>query len=154
MLVTLADLCHRCLGLEIPELEETTQQRLQDISPPWIRMRNPVDIWPSTTIHGIEYAYREAIAALMNDKNIDAVVPILVLTEGLGMPKLDFLVDYARKHPEKPLYVTASGDKKCIEEAKAFLEPRGVPTFLLIEEPFEVLSVLSRCRAAMERPQA
>ena len=38
-----------------------------------------------------------------------------------------------------------------MDAAKAFLEPRGVPTFPLIEEPFEVLSILSRCRKAMQR---
>ena len=37
------------------------------------------------------------------------------------------------------------------EETKAFLEPKGVPTFRLIEEPFEVLSILHRCRVAMNR---
>jgi hypothetical protein len=34
---------------------------------------------------------------------------------------------------------------------KAYLEPRGVPTFPLIEQPFEVLSFLARCRNAMQR---
>jgi len=38
-----------------------------------------------------------------------------------------------------------------MDAAKAYLEPRGVPTFPLIEQPFEVLSILARCRAAMQR---
>jgi hypothetical protein len=38
-----------------------------------------------------------------------------------------------------------------MEEAKDFLEPRGVPTFPMIEEPFETLSILARCRQALER---
>ena len=38
-----------------------------------------------------------------------------------------------------------------MEAAKAFLEPKGVPTYPLIEEPFEVLSILYRCRRNMER---
>ena len=44
MLVSLADLCVR-LGLEVPDLTPKTRERLQEISPPFIRMRNPVDIW-------------------------------------------------------------------------------------------------------------
>ena len=52
---------------------------------------------------------------------------------------------------EKPLYVTFSGEKKHMDAAKAFIEPRGVPIFPLIEEPFEVMSILSRCRNAMDR---
>jgi hypothetical protein len=39
-----------------------------------------------------------------------------------------------------------------MEQARSELEPKGVPTFSLIEEPFEVLSILARCRLAMERP--
>jgi acyl-CoA synthetase (NDP forming) len=152
MLVILADLCHQRWGLDVPQLEEATLKRLQEISPAYIRMRNPVDIWPSALEHGIEFSYGEAIEALMRDPNIDAVVPILMLADEVGVPPLDFLVKLAQKYPEKPLYVTFSAEKKQMEAAKAFLEPRGVPTFPLIEQPFEVLSILNRCRKAMERP--
>lgn len=153
MLVALADLCYQRWGLDVPDLEEVTQQRLQEISPTWIRMRNPVDIWPSALVHGIEYSYREAIEVLMKDPNIDAIVPILMLVEEVGIPNLDFIVELAKSYPEKLLYVTFSGDKKYMETAKAFLEPRGVPTFPLIEQPFEVISILNRCRKGMDRPQ-
>ncbi|MEE9400210.1 MAG: acetate--CoA ligase family protein, partial [Dehalococcoidales bacterium] len=152
MLVILADLCYQRWGLDIPQLEEVTRQRLQEISPSYIRMRNPVDIWPSALLHGIEYSYREGIEVLMKDSNIDAIVPILMLTDEVGVPPLDFIVELARNYPEKLLYVTFSGEKKHMEAAKAFLEPRGVPTFPLIEQPFEVLSILNRCRQAMGRP--
>lgn len=153
MLVALADLCYQRWGLDVPDLEEVTQQRLQEISPTWIRMRNPVDIWPSALVHGIEYSYREAIEVLMKDPNIDAIVPILMLVEEVGIPNLDFIVELAKSYPEKLLYVTFSGDKKYMETAKAFLEPRGVPTFPLIEQPFEVISILNRCRKGMDRPR-
>ncbi len=153
MLVVLADLCYQRWGLTVPELEESTRRRLQEISPPFIRMRNPVDIWPSALAHSIKFSYREGIEALMRDANIDAIVPIMMLTDAVGVPPLDFLVELAESYPEKLLYVTFSGEKHHMEAAKAFLEPRGVPTFPLIEEPFEVLSVLNRCRQAMTRPR-
>jgi len=47
MLVITTDLCQKQWNLDVPELEPANRQRLQDISPPYIRMRNPVDIWPS-----------------------------------------------------------------------------------------------------------
>ena len=151
MLVVLTDLCRQRWGLDVPDLEERSRQRLQEISPPYIRMRNPVDIWPSAVVYGVEYAYREGMIAALNDSNIDAVVPILMLTDDTGVPPLDFIVELAGKYREKPIYVTFSGEKKHMEAAKAFLEPRGVPTFPLIEEPFEILSILVRCGKAMER---
>jgi acyl-CoA synthetase (NDP forming) len=78
------------------------------------------------------------------------VVTILLLTEETGIPPLDFIVELAGRYPEKPIYTTFSGDKRHMDDAKAFLEPRGVPTFPLIEDPFEVLSILAKCRRAME----
>ena len=150
MLVVLTDLC-LSLGLKVPPFEESTRQFLQSISPPIVRMRNPVDIWFSAGIHGVEFAYREGTEAALKDPNIDAVVPVLLLTDETGVPPLDFLFDLAKKYPEKPIYVTFTGEKKHMDAGKAFLEPRGVPTFPLIEEPFEVLSLLARCRRFMER---
>ncbi|HEA66348.1 MAG TPA: hypothetical protein ENI07_05945 [Desulfobacterales bacterium] len=151
MLVCMTDLCRRRWGLQVPDLEEKTRQYLQDISPPYIRMRNPVDIWPAAIVNGVEFGYREGTEAVLKDANIDAAVMILMITDETGVPSLDFIVDLAQRYPEKPLYVTFSAQKKHMEAAKAFLEPRGVPTFPLIEEPFEVLSILARCRQAMGR---
>ena len=152
MLVVLADLCTR-LGLVIPELEPETLKRLQEISPPYIRMRNPVDIWPAASVKGVEFGYREGMEAVLKDPNIDAVVPILMLTRETGVPSFDFIIELRKKFPEKPILVTFSAEKQCMEECKAFLEPLGIPTFPEIEQPFEVLSILSRCTRAMNRPQ-
>lgn len=151
MLVAMTDLCQKFLNLDVPMLEEKSRQRLQDISPSYIRMRNPVDIWPSAMVHGIDYAYQEGMEAVLNDPNIDAVVPILMITDETGIPDLQRIVDTARKYPEKPVYVTFSAEKKHMETAKEFLETRGVPTFPMIEEPFEVLSILAQCRKYMDR---
>jgi acyl-CoA synthetase (NDP forming) len=151
MLVVLTDLCRQQWNLDVPELEPTTQKRLQDISPPYIRMRNPVDIWPSALVHGFEFAYGEAMDAVLKDPHIDAVVPILMITDETGVPDLHFIVDLAKKYPEKPIYITFSSQKKHMDSAKEYLETTGIPTFPLIEEPFEVLSVLYRCHKLMQR---
>jgi hypothetical protein len=61
-------------------------------------------------------------------------------------------VELAGKYPEKPILVTFSGAKGCMDEYKAALEPHGIPTFQEIEQPFEVLSIMVRCHRAMNRP--
>jgi len=151
MLVILTDLCRQRWDLAVPELKPATQKRLQDISPAYIRMRNPVDIWPAALEHGFEFAYAEAMDAVLKDPNIDAVVPILMITDETGVPDLGFIVELAKRYPEKPVFVTFSSQKKHMDSAKEYLETRGVPTYPLIEEPFEVLSILCRCRSLMER---
>jgi acyl-CoA synthetase (NDP forming) len=152
MLVCLTDLCERDLGIKVPSIKEHTRSHLQKISPSFIRMRNPVDIWPSATQHGVEYAYREGMEAVLKDPNIDAVVPILMLSDEMGVPPLDFILKLHNNYPEKPIYVTFSGEKKHMDAAKSFLEPQGIPTFPLIEDPFEILSILVKCRKVMQRP--
>jgi hypothetical protein len=74
-----------------------------------------------------------------------------MLTKDTGIPSFDFIIELAKKYPEKPILVTFSGDKRYMEECKDYIEPLGVPTFLEIEQPFEVLSILSRCVRAMNR---
>lgn len=151
MLVVMADLCVR-LGLDVPEVEPATARRLQEISPSFVRMRNPVDIWASASVHGVEFGYGQGMEAVLKDPNIDAVVPILMLTEDTGIPSYDFILDLKNRYPDKLIMVTFSADKKYMEECKNYLEPRGVPTFPEIEQPFEVFSILHRCVRAMNRP--
>ena len=130
----------------------STQARLEEISPPFINITNPVDVFPSATVHGMEFAWREAMLAILKDPNVDALVSILLLANELGPMKLEFIVELARQFPEKPIYISFSGDEVSNAEAKAFLEPQGVPTFPRIEDPFKVLDILTRARAAMDRP--
>ena len=116
-------------------------------------MRNPVDIWPAALSSGVESAYREGMEIVMQDPAVNAVVPVLMLTRETGVPDPAFIVDLAKKYPEKPILATFSGAKECMDEYKAFLEPRGIPTFPDIEQPFAVLSIMARCRRAMTRPR-
>ena len=148
--VCMTDLC-RAQGLEVPAVQENTRKRLQKFAPSFIRMRNPVDIFGSAGLHGYETAYGDAMEAVLADRNIDAVVVIMMLTDETGVPDYQFIVDVVRKYPAKPVYITFMGQHELNVEAKAWLEPRGVPCYMLVEEPFEVLGVLARCRAAMER---
>ncbi len=141
--VCLTDLC-RTLGLVVPPFEEATRARLQAMAPSFIRIRNPVDIFGSVALHGYERAYGEALAAVLGDPNIDAVVVIMMLTSETGLPRHDFLVELTRRYPTKPVYVTFMGAHEHDVAAKAHLEPRGVPCFMQVEEPFEVLAVLAR----------
>jgi acyl-CoA synthetase (NDP forming) len=83
--------------------------------------------------------------AVLESSSIDSVVVVLMVTEETGIPSLDFVVELSGKYPEKPVFVTFTGDKKYFDQCKEYLEPRGVATFPEIEQPFEVLSILARC---------
>lgn len=59
----------------------------------------------------------------------------------------------AKEYPQKSIYVTFSSYKKHMDISKAYLKPRCVPTFPLVEEPFKKLSILVRCGKVLDRPQ-
>lgn len=147
--VCLTDVC-RSLDLEVPDLEDKTRKRLQEFAPPFIRMRNPVDIFGSVGLVGYEKAYGDALDAVLADKNIDAVVVIMMLTTETGVPSMEFIADISDKYPDKPVLVTFMGEHRHNVDAKAYLEPRGVPCYMQVEEPFEVLSLLAACRRNMK----
>ena len=149
-IVHIKDLCGQQLDLKFPRLTKHTMKRLKDISPPFIRLNNPVDIFPSATVHGTEFAYKEAMEAVLNDPSIDSLVCIMILTPELGMPTLDFIPELVGKFKTKPIYVSFSGDASCNLEAKNFLEGKGIPTFPLIEDAFKVLDILARVRTSLK----
>ena len=49
---------------------------------------------------------------MLVDRNIDAVVVIMMLTTETGIPSFDFIVDLAKKYPAKPVYVTFMGEHR------------------------------------------
>jgi acyl-CoA synthetase (NDP forming) len=51
------DLCRQRLNLEFPEFQPATLARLKEISPPIVNISNPVDVFPSVTVHGLEFAW-------------------------------------------------------------------------------------------------
>ena len=111
MLVCLSDLSTR-LGLVVPELEAETLARIQQITPSFIRIRNPVDIWAAALSVGIETAYRLGMEAVLDDPNVDAVISVFMLTRETGIPDdYRFVVDLADRHPAKPVLISFTGDR-------------------------------------------
>ncbi|MEE2954526.1 MAG: CoA-binding protein [Pseudomonadota bacterium] len=148
-IVHILDLCLQRTQLVFSKISAQTQSRLEEISPPFIKVANPVDIFPAATVNGMEFAWRESMIALLRDPSVDAVVTILILADELGPMKLDFIVELSKQFSKKPIYVSFSGDENNNAEAKAFLEPKGVPTFPRIGDPFKVLDILVRSRLAL-----
>ena len=98
---------------------------------------------------GVDAGEVLGLEVVLADDKVDAVVTILILAEELGIPDLAFLPALAERYPEKPIYVSFSGDHAANVAAKEFLEPRGIATFPLIEDPFKALDILVRCRKAL-----
>lgn len=148
--VLAADACEK-LGLMVAPLSEKTLQKLQEITPPWLKISNPVDIWAAVQTQGFERGYRLGMEAALDDENVDAVISILLLTSDGGSTNLNFIPELHLRSPSKPLLVAISGDKESFDKSKMFLENRGIPVYLPVDEVCETLATMYTSAQLMVR---
>jgi len=148
--VIASDACER-LGLRTARLSSRTLQRITAISPNWIKIDNPIDIWAPVQVQGLQEAYRIGIESALDDENVDAVISIILLTEEDRHVNLEFIPETCKQHRDKPLLVSVTGDKNMFDKAKAFLENHSVPVYLPVEDACQALAIMHRCAKAMSR---
>lgn len=110
-------------GLEMAKMEKKTIERLRKIFPPYVSLRNPMDITGDADTE----RYREAINAAMDDPNVDIVVPIILFQVPALTPDVVDVVAEAAKG-KKPVIVISAGGRYT-EVLKKALEEFGIPTF-------------------------
>lgn len=68
-------------GLEPSRLSESSLGGIQSMSPDWMSLGNPIDIWPAVMKNGMRKAYRTALRGALADPNVDAALCVAL---GLG----------------------------------------------------------------------
>ena len=114
-------------GLQAARLSSGTIDGIQSLSPDWMRLGNPIDIWPAVMKKGMRKAFGTALRDSLADPNVDGVLCIaLALGEAeqahLGAEEVirevceDFdkpvVVWFYGSHPEVPV-------KKFSEDGRA-----------------------------------
>jgi acetate---CoA ligase (ADP-forming) len=61
-------------GLQLARFSKGTIDRAQGMSPEWMGLSNPVDIWPAVMKHGMTKAYGTALRDALADPRVDAVL--------------------------------------------------------------------------------
>jgi len=119
------DACERC-GLEMAELSPTTIGELSALSPPWLAVGNPVDIWPGNMISGHPLSQMEeaAVKSLLADQQVDAVLCIFAAYKPtLHLELCQIVEEAAESYPDKPVVFYVYGP--FYEEVKKGLEATG-----------------------------
>jgi acetyltransferase len=128
-------------GLTLAPLSSQTLRRLEEFSPPWMPIKNPVDYWPAMEKHGPAVTYRHAIEALHDDPEVDGI--IVHLFAGFGMWFLNMKEIMAGiKEPRKPILFWLIGPKKGEEATRMALEEMGWPVFHEIHRAVRVMASL------------
>lgn len=119
-------------GLLVPELSVETQARLVSFLPPSAAIRNPVDIVAS----GSPAAFEQALRAVLEDPEIDAVLAIYVPPlPDRDRSMLDAIAAAAASHPDKTMLATVLAGKETVE-----LNGIKVPTYRFPESAVRALA--------------
>jgi acetate---CoA ligase (ADP-forming) len=120
-----ADACGR-YGMDLVEFTEPTMDALKALSPEWLGVGNPVDIWPGVSIMG--HPRRELETAVLRHVLLDpkvhaAMAVISAYQPRLGEEHLPMIRDVARDFPDKPFVYFMYGMH--FEEVRRSLESTG-----------------------------
>ena len=74
-------------GLQMASFSDATVSQVAKLSPGWMPLGNPLDIWPAVMLHGARKAYTLALKAVMQDPGVDAVICIAIAP----LPQFSFL---------------------------------------------------------------
>jgi acyl-CoA synthetase (NDP forming) len=143
--VVVADACESA-GLKIARHSEASLKKLREISASWVTISNPVDMSAITPILGPVEGYRKVMEILLEDQGVDVIIPVLLASPRTPAEAYRFLPELSAKYPHKPIYVSFTGDRPAYDQARTYLEERSIPVFFPVEDIFEVLPILCRCR--------
>jgi acetyl coenzyme A synthetase (ADP forming)-like protein len=128
-------------GLEVPEFSQGLQEKLKQMFPPRVAVKNPVDL----TGDASNEDYEKALNAVVESGEVDIIVVITlmqppVLTVDLG----DLIADIAWKHHEIPFIVVTMGSDiaKRLEER---VEGRGIPVYNFPERAARAVYAIAHC---------
>lgn len=111
-------------GLKLPQLADETVKELQKCLPPYVKVHNPLDLGGDAD----SKRYAAALEIAGSDKNIDAVLCIVLFqTVSLNPEVVDVVAEFAKKSG-KPI-VTCSAGGEYVQKLMHKLEERGVPVF-------------------------
>ncbi|MDO8626880.1 MAG: CoA-binding protein [Candidatus Diapherotrites archaeon] len=111
-------------GLQLAEMEEKTSQTLKAKMPSHVVIHNPIDL----TGDADNERFRIAIEECLKDKNIDAIILIILFQTPTLDRKIDKVIKECLQNRKKPVMILSIGGKFAMEH-KQHLEQEGFSTF-------------------------
>jgi len=131
-------------GLKLVSLSPETINMVAKLSPDWMPLGNPLDIWPAVMLHGAHKAYSVALKAVLNDPNVDGVICIAIAP----MPEFSFLdvselLNNVMEEfpPNKPVIAWTYGPN-VLEVRKRYESKKRIMTYPTLEIATWALSLL------------
>jgi acetyltransferase len=74
-------------GFKLASLGPRVIDQVAALSPGWMPLSNPLDIWPAVMVHGASKAYAAALEAALKDPGVDAIICVAIAP----LPEFSFL---------------------------------------------------------------
>jgi len=130
--------------LQLSTLSSETIRMMAELSPDWMPLGNPLDIWPAVMVHGTHKAYSVALRAVLNDPNVDGVVCIAIapmIPESSFLDVSEPLNRVMQEAPPKPVIAWLYGPNRR-EISKRFESKNRIMTYPTLEMAAWSLSLL------------
>jgi acetyltransferase len=132
-------------GLEPSTFSSITLDEIQSMSPDWMPLSNPIDVWPAVMKHGMKKAYGTALRDALADPNVDGVLCValgLAAAEQKHLGAEAVIQDLSEKF-DKPVVVWIYGSHR--EETVKKLDEHGrALTVASLERGVRVLAAMAR----------
>ncbi len=131
-------------GLKLASLSSETIGKVAELSPEWMRLGNPLDIWPALMLHSAEKAYSVALRAVLDDPNVDGVISIAIapVPEFSNLDVSELLNSLVEEFPsDKPVVVWTYGPH-ARKVRKKYESKKRIMTYPTLEIAAWALSLL------------
>lgn len=128
-------------GLTLAHLSPQTRKQLEELSPNWMPIQNPVDYWPAMEKNGPVLAYKQAISSLHEDPQVDGIIVHIYAGHGIWLLNPKEILSGV-KVPRKPILFWLIGPESVREATRMPLEEAGWPTFYEIHRAVRVMASL------------
>jgi acetate---CoA ligase (ADP-forming) len=134
-------------GMELAQIGEAATNKLKSVFPTWMTPTNPVDLYPAIERSGHVQAMQQALEAVIEDPNVDAVYAHTIARLYSAGPDYRRIAEKARVYG-KPLVVWSMGDAAGVAETRRNLEALGIPVVEEINRGVRVLAALTTGKVA------
>ena len=96
-------------GIVLPRLSPVTLKKLGEVMPSWAPVRNPIDTWSAIEQHGSKKTTAHIARCMLDQKDIDALLIILVLMPESMFDISEAFAEIFSHHPDKPVFASYYG---------------------------------------------
>jgi acyl-CoA synthetase (NDP forming) len=131
-------------GLKLATLSPETIRQMAELSPDWMPLGNPLDIWPALMLQSAQKAFSVALRAVLNDRNVDGVICIAIApVPELSHLEVSELLNRVVEEfpPSKPVIVWTYGPN-AREVRKKYESKKRIMTYPTLEIAVWALSLL------------